>query len=299
MEPVQTVQPAAPAQARRAPLVKRWMRACWRRLPRTRWSFNLGKLLTRTLLKPERHLHPVAVEFAGRIPMVLDLGSFVPNDLYCLDDHFESVTLRLWRRRAGEARVILDIGSHIGTFALVAADANPRARVIAVEADAANYRYLLSHSDPYPNVVPVLAAIADRAGRMWFCPGGANDGGGRLCAEKPADPGSYEVSTHSLSELCRRNQIDRVDLMKIDVEGFEHVLLTQDEEFWRSHSPTHVFVELTLVKSDRGRSEELLRVMRRRGYGARRIQGLYAVPFGKPFDLANWYFHKTSAATPR
>lgn len=299
MQHVTDAHEAEAASLRGAPLRKRWMRRCWRLLPRTRWSFNVGKLLTRTVLKPESHSHPVRAQFAGRIPMVLDLGSFVPNDLYCLDDHFESITLRRWRRLAREASVVLDIGSHIGTFALVAADANPRARVLAVEVDATNHRYLASHSARYPNVVPVRAAIADRAGTMWFCPGGANDGGGRVCAERPADPGSYEVETRSLSELCRQHQIGRVDLMKIDVEGFEHVLLTRDDEFWLHHAPTHLFVELTIDKSNRGPTERVLQVMRDRGYEVRRIQGLYSVPFGKPHDLANWYFRRAAAVTPR
>lgn len=275
------------------PLSKRLMRAAWSALPRTNWSYNLGKLLTRTVLRPARQTQPVPVQFAGRIPMTLDLASFVANDLYCLDDHYEATTLRLWRSLARQSRVILDIGSHIGTFALVAADANPQSRVIAVEADRRNYELLKNHSAPYPTITAVQAAIADRPCRMWFCPGGANDGAWHLSEEKSDDPRSYEVNTRTLMDLCRSQGVGAVDLMKLDVEGFEHVLLTrEDTDFWSAHAPAHLVIELTIEKENRARTDDLFRAMERRGYRAKRIQGLYAVPWGKPTDLANWHFER-------
>ena len=116
----------------KAPLPKRIMRSVWSVLPRCRLSFNLGKLVTRTVLRPELRSLPVDIRFASSIPMRLDLASFVANDLYCLDDHYESVTLQLWRTLARQASLILDVGSHIGTFSLVATAANPQARIVAV-----------------------------------------------------------------------------------------------------------------------------------------------------------------------
>jgi hypothetical protein len=80
--------------------------------------------------------------------------------------------------------------------------------------------------------------------------------------------------------------------MKMDVEGFEHVLLTHDDAFFGAHAPRHVIVELTIDRANPGPTEELFAAMRRRGYEARRIQGLYALPFGKSYDLANWHFQR-------
>jgi FkbM family methyltransferase len=277
-------------EPRPAPASKRAMRAAWSVLPRSKLSYDLGKLITRSLLRPEAQPHPVAVRFANLIPMRLDLASFVANDLYCLDDHYESVTLRLWRELAREARVILDIGSHIGTFALVAAAVNPKTSIVAVEADPNNFGLLRDHCATYPNVVPVHAAIADRAGQMWFCPGQENDGAGRLSVERPADGSGFPVQTCSLAELCRQQSIATVDLMKLDVEGFEHTLMATDSDFWKEFPPAHLIVELTCDKNTPQRTEELFRAMERRGYRAQRIQGLYAVPFGKSCDLANWHF---------
>jgi FkbM family methyltransferase len=249
-------------------------------------------MVTRTLLKPERDPMPVHVEFSGNIPMSLDLSAFVANDLFCMDDHYESVTLNLWRRLAQESKVILDIGSHIGTFALVAASVNPKARVISVEADGNIFAILRGHAAAFPNMTALHAAIADRESPMWFCPVGGNDGGGFLSQTRPDDPRSYPVTTQTLSRLCTAQGIGTVDLMKMDVEGFEHVLLTHDEAFFRAHAPKHIIVELTVDRANRGPTEALFSAMQKRGYRARRIQGLYAIPFGKPHDLANWHFER-------
>lgn len=278
----------------RPPAAKRLLRSIWRALPRTAFSFNAGKLLTRTLLTPASGPAPVHTLFSGRIPMDLDLGTFVANDLYCLDDHYESVTVRLWRELASRSTVILDVGSHIGTFALLAADANPGARILAVEADTGIYALLRGHAAPYPGITPVHAAVADRETTMWFCPVGGNDGGGFLSADRPDHPGAAPVTTLTLNRLCELHGIGAIDLMKMDVEGFEHVLLTADDAFFAAHAPRHLIVELTIDRDNPARSEAVFAAMRRRGYTPTRVQGLYAIPVGKRHDLANWHFRLDS-----
>ncbi|NUN92926.1 MAG: FkbM family methyltransferase [Verrucomicrobiae bacterium] len=176
-----------------APFSKRCMRVVWRALPRTRWSYNLGKLLTRTFLRPESRSCQVEMRFAGGIPMSLDLASFVGNDLYCFDDHYESVTLQRWRALAREASTVLDIGSHFGTFALVAAHENPSARVIAVEADKRIAAILRKHAAHYPKIEVLHAAVTEKAGWHRFRGGGGQrwrrkrpDEWGRKCRRNPS-----------------------------------------------------------------------------------------------------------------
>lgn len=275
------------------PITKRFMRSVWRSLPRTSASFDIGKLITRSILRPEQHQLRVKVNFAGNIPMTLDLSSFVANDLFCMDDHYESVTLQLWKKLAQKARVVLDVGSHIGTFALVAAETNPNAGIVCVEADGNIFQRLKENTDHYPNVTAVNAAIADQVSDMWFCPIGGNDGGGFLSTTQPAESGSYRLHTHTLSGLCEKQNIGPIDLMKLDVEGFEYELLTQNEDFFLKHAPVHLLVELRVDKAAADRSNEIFAAMARRGYRARRIQGLYAMPFGKDHDLANWHFERS------
>ena len=284
-------RPAPAGAFPRAPWIKRLFRGVWTRLPRTAWSYNAGKIFTRTLLRPESRPYPVEVDFSGHIPMTLDLASFVGNDLYCLDDHYESLTLKLWRKQARQSSYVLDVGSHIGTFALVAAAENPAAQVLAIEADPGNHAALSKHAGRFPNIQTLHAAIADRTAEMWFVPDPVNDGGGVLRETNPGESvHALPVKTCPLDAVCRSRGWPRVDLMKLDVEGFEYELIVRDSAFWKETPPRHLVVEMVTHKRNPGRAREIFEAMRRRGYRANRVQGLYAFPWSHSEDLANWHF---------
>lgn len=131
-------------------------------------------------------------------------------------------------RRGGAPR-ILDIGAHIGTFAIWCLGVAPAARIVSVEAD--------------PETAAVAernAAIRRKSGADWLivnAAAGAQDGAVlRLSAAGPSmshriDPaGAVQVHSLSLASLIERLAPDggEIDLMKVDIEGSE-------EEFLCSH----------------------------------------------------------------
>jgi len=191
---------------------------------------------------------------------------------------------------AAGAQTILDVGSHIGTFALVAAAANPRARVVAVEADERNFQLMQANCGSFTNLTAVRRRL--RIAR-WNCGFVRRCERWRWLPERAtsADPRCYRLHTCSLTELCVARAGDG-GLDKMDVEGFEHTIIVGDEEFWQRFAPRHLVIELTIPKAARSRRGDFS-AMERRGYTARRVQGLYAVPWGKPDDLANWHFAAT------
>jgi len=278
------------------------MRAIWLRLPRSGLTYNLGKILTRTLLKPEATPTPASALFAGRYPMLLDLSDIVCNDIYCMDDHYEAPTLKLWRSLAKNAGTILDLGSHVGVFACAAAYANPRAKVIAVEAFGRNVSMLRSNAMGFPNLKPVHATIGVTGGKKLFHVSPVTGGG--YVEEESGDelstPGTrdqsgdtFVVEAVTMSEICAREGLASVDLLKMDLEGLEHALLTTQDEFWERWRPRHVLVEITISRSHPEIKREIFAAMEKRGYSSRRVEGLYALPWFQSEDLANWYFWKS------
>jgi len=291
--PLSTAVRSTEAERQQAPRSKRLMRWVWRRLPRTSATFDLGKALTRSLLTPCRETCPVVVRFAGSVAMTLDLSAFTQNDLYCLDDRYEAATLRLWQRLVRCARTVLDVGSHVGAYGLVAAAANPSAQVCCVEASDEICRQLRAHALPYPNAHVVHAAIAAEAGEMWFCASQDNDGGGALRRD-PHGPGCRRVRTQTLLQVCRDAGLRSVDVMKLDVEGLEHEILTRDAGFFRDHAPADIVAEIRIDSREPARAKALFDAMARRGYRARRVETLFAVPWFRDVDLANWHFSRPS-----
>ncbi len=287
-------QPPSRMRARSAPPpAKRLMRAVWRRLPATAASYKLAKGLTRTVLAPERMALVTEVRVAGRFPMRVDLSDIVGNDIYCMDVHYEAPTLALWCALAKTAGTIVDLGSHVGLFACAAAAVNGRARILAVEAFAPNAHLLRANAAQFPNVIPVEVAVAATSGPKTFCVSPHSSGG---YVVDDGDPERDRAGTRctveavALAELCRRSALGTIDLMKVDLEGLEAPLLTDQEPFWTEWSPTHLIVEVTM---DRGQSA-IFTAMERRGYRWTRLESLHAVPWFRRWTLANWHFWRAA-----
>ena len=283
-------------------LSKRLCRKVFSFLPATRLTFNLGKVLTRTILVPEEEDTEVQFRFANEVRFNANLGEFVGNDLYCFDHHFESVTLKLWRCLAKNSQTILDLGSHIGTFAVIAASVNPAAEIAAVEPCRRNLKYLRLNTTSFGNITVVDKAVGMTSGVSLFqenCSDGEGhlNGHGRIegqtgFTESPNSK-SYPVEVMTLSQLCQKMKSTRVDLMKMDLEGMEFELLTGHDNFWEAFGPRNLIVEIGIPIKDRTRLNRIINTMSNCGYDCRRCQGLYAFPWKEKEDLANWHFWKT------
>ena len=118
-----------------------------------------------------------------------------------------------------EARVIVDLGAHIGLATLRLLATHPNARVVAVEADPAMVERLRENVAGLP-VTVVHAAICGESGARSFY---RSDTSSLASSLEPAVPSqsSIRVPTLSLDDLLDSHEIERVDLLKLDVEGAE------------------------------------------------------------------------------
>jgi len=113
--------------------------------------------------------------------------------------------------------VVLDLGGHIGTITLAAAARG--CRVITVEASPRNFA-LLSKSvetNGFDNVTLVHAAVSDAPGTLYFC---AHGPWGHVYSSVTDMP-TVSVRAVTVEQILSELDIDRVDLIKIDVEGSE------------------------------------------------------------------------------
>jgi FkbM family methyltransferase len=112
---------------------------------------------------------------------------------------------------------VLDLGAHIGTFSLAAA-ASGRS-VVAVEPAPGNIAVLhVSRvANPSTSLKIVRAAIADHSGEVGFIPAGPF--GHVVRGPNPA--GGLNVPAVAGDDLLDELRWDRVDFVKMDVEGSE------------------------------------------------------------------------------
>jgi FkbM family methyltransferase len=159
--------------------------------------------------------------------------------LYWLRE-YEPATTSLFADLARHASVILDIGAADGLYAVFAAAANPRARILAFEpgTDAAavcdeNFRLNrpLSSAIELQNI-----ALGERDSEATLYVAGETGGTSSLNPGFRRDRREERVSVRSGDSLLDELGIERVDLIKIDTESTEpDVLRGLSRTIERSH----------------------------------------------------------------
>jgi FkbM family methyltransferase len=127
--------------------------------------------------------------------------------------HFE-LALEL----ASPAGTILDLGAHFGTFTLAAAARGHR--VIAVEASPRNIDLLCASARANSlddSITIVQAAVGNVTGAVRFHEEGA---WGQVVPSGPARD-AVTVPARTVTEILADLGVSRVDLVKMDIEGFE------------------------------------------------------------------------------
>ena len=130
--------------------------------------------------------------------------------------------------RAGD--VVLDVGANIGIFTLLAASrVGPGGRVIAVEPIARN-RQLLARAaqvNGFARIELIAGAASDRTGTMQLRthPHTSNSATPAAAGELLRDARGVVVSVPALVLDERCADLDRLDLLKIDIEGMEPLAL--------------------------------------------------------------------------
>jgi FkbM family methyltransferase len=132
----------------------------------------------------------------------------------------------------------LDIGANIGYYsALAAVRIGRHGRIIALEPDPENFRYLQKNVavNGADNAVCIQKAAAAESGTLRLHVNKENRGDNRLYANDLCDT-SYEVEVDTVDALLEDCGVKRVDLIKIDVQGFEgHVLRGMRKTIRRSN----------------------------------------------------------------
>jgi FkbM family methyltransferase len=115
---------------------------------------------------------------------------------------------------------VLDLGAHLGTVTLAAAARG--AHVLAIEASPRNAECLTASArqNQFTNVAVYNVAVGDRNGTVRFREEGPY---GRVTSDE--DASTVEVPMRRAAEIVTEHDWDGVDVVKIDVEGFELAVL--------------------------------------------------------------------------
>lgn len=119
-------------------------------------------------------------------------------------------------------KVIVDAGANIGLSAIYFANLFPQAWIYAIEPEASNAGLLHYNVETYPRIVVVRAALSAESGMIAL-----HDHGHGHWGFSTAGTGNVSayVPAVTIEQLMADHQIERIDLLKMDIEGAERDVL--------------------------------------------------------------------------
>jgi FkbM family methyltransferase len=170
------------------------------------------------------------------------------------------------RAHAPDGGIFVDVGANVGTYALVLArHVGTGGKVIAIEPHPVTHARLAFNraASGFAQVSLVAAAAGPSDGELLIETDGDNLGASHIVTGEPAG-NAIKVPSLRLQRILADAAVDRVDALKIDVEGFEDRVLTGFfREAPQSLWPRAVVIE-HLARSEW--QDDCIADMRTRGY---------------------------------
>jgi FkbM family methyltransferase len=184
---------------------------------------------------------------------------------------FGMIIEKVKRKRAGmdhpfyncninrDIKVIFDIGANIGDVTLAAARSFPNAHIYSFEPVSATYKKLCENVSEYRDRITTcnfgLFNVSKRLDIHITSFDGANSILDQSLNHKNVHSHIKEISTENIevrtmNSFVSSNSIDKIDIVKIDVEGVEKEVIEGGRETFKN-KVDNVFIELSFLRRNR------------------------------------------------
>ena len=153
-------------------------------------------------------------------------------------------------------RLIFDVGAHFGETATEYAKRFPEATIYSFEPSPDTFSILEKNMTSLPRVKTVNSALGDSCSEQTFFVNRLSATNSLLAARPDVadevtrslmeNTRCTKVSVTTLDAFCRENQISAIDLLKIDVQGFESKVLAGARELLAEQRIALVYAEAIL-----------------------------------------------------
>ena len=156
-------------------------------------------------------------------------------------------------------RTVIDIGANVGFFSKLCRDLFPKSKIFSFEPIPKTFQCLKNNFKDDINTKVFNLAISDfnDKAKMSF-----NEQ--HSAVSQISDKGSVDVNVRKLDDIIKENNIDCIDILKIDTETFEaHVLLGGYESLSKTK---YLFIEISMEDNNNYTISSLLKLLSTENY---------------------------------
>lgn len=156
------------------------------------------------------------------------------------NDNYESETIKFINDFVFDNSAIIVIGSHIGFYTILFGVLTKDSSIIySFEPLESNFHYLKKsiNINDLNNVKPINKAISNANQKQIFYSKSAIGYNAGSLVKNPLNE-KIEMQTESIDNFTKANKIKNIQLVKIDVEGFEMQVLRGGQDVFKRLKPT-------------------------------------------------------------
>ena len=169
----------------------------------------------------------------------------------------------------GDPKWMIDAGAYIGDTSAYFLSRFPGLNIVALEPDSLTFEFTRNNLGPYGSRV-----MLHNCG-LYIHEGSVRFNSGQTSSAITTD-GEMEIPVTTIPSLLAKYSIERLDILKMDIEGAEESIFPGDVEPWLSR------VDLLIIEFHSEAGEALItRVLKQYGFSMRRYRSI-------------WYCRKTS-----
>ncbi len=135
-------------------------------------------------------------------------------------------------------QTIMDIGANVGYTSVFYHLDYPKANIYSVEPSKSSYVILKKNTAEFKNIHCINAAVYTKNTELDFVESDL----AYNSKINVSEGSNYKVKAYTISKLMEMCQLKEIDLLKIDIEGIENILFTENNQ-WLA-KVNHLIVEL-------------------------------------------------------
>ena len=217
------------------------------------WASRRVAFFLRSMAIKRLKDRPVDIEAVGARMRLHPRYNVVEMRLLFTPQYFDTRERALLAQRLRGDCVFIDVGASVGGYSLfVAATVGPRARILAIEPSPEIFERLVFNirQNDFANVKALSCALADHDGEITLFVHMKNSGETSIrVVSGEAGGAQVRAPARSLLSVLRDENYERLDAIKLDIEGAEDLVLdaffsVAPKALW----PHLILMEYTLVR---------------------------------------------------